>query len=98
LASINDFTNPFSGISEEIYNEVLKCTKGNEKLAQEFSKKAMAALKKVSMVPPVLAVNSMPQISMAMLTQPQLQVNTAGILTYLQKQAIAIKSSTKSLT
>ena len=65
LASINDFTNPFFGISEEIYNEVLKCTKGNEKLAQEFSKKAMAALKKISMVPPVLAVNSMPQISMA---------------------------------
>jgi len=86
IVPINDFTTPFSGISAEIYKEVINCTQGNEKIAHEFTQKAMNALKKISRVSPVLAMHGKPKISQAVFKQPKLQVNPKGILTYLQKQ------------
>ena len=93
LVFINDFSNPYSAISMEIYKEVIKCTQGNEEVATEFTKKAMNAFEKISRTPPVSAVNSLPEISKTLFEQLRLQVNPPGILAYLQKYENGIKSS-----
>jgi hypothetical protein len=89
-----DFTNPFSDISTEIYNEVLNFTQDNKKFAREFTNKALSALEKISRVPPVQAIHGKMRITPAMLEQPHLQVNPTGIRAYLQKQENKIMLST----
>ena len=86
IISCADFINPFSGILTEIYNEVLNCTQGNKRLAHEFTDKAMSALEKISLAPPIPAVHRKLKMNPAMLEQPRLQVNSTGILAYLQRQ------------
>ena len=86
IAPINNSTAPFLGISAEIYNEVYNCTQGNKKIAHEFTQKAMNAFKKITRVPPVLAVRSPPGISQQIFQQPFLQVNPTGISMFLQKE------------
>jgi len=88
---------PFSGISAEIFKEAINCTQGDEKIAHEFTQKAMNALEKISRISPLLAMRCPPRISQAVFKQPTLQVNSKGIFAYLQKQKSAIKSINNNL-
>ena len=92
-----NFINPFSSILPEIYNEVINCTHGNKRLAQEFTDKAISALEKIFLTPPLPAIHRKLKITPAMFEQPRFQVNPTGILAYLQKQtnekAIGIRFS-----
>jgi hypothetical protein len=97
IVPIDDFTTPFSGISAEIYKTVINCTQGNEEFAQKFTKKAMTAFEKISKVPPISAMHSLPKISQAMFEQPRLQVNPTGILAYVKKQENVIQDSNIAL-
>ena len=92
IVPINDFKAPFSSISEEIFKAVLNCTQGNEKIAHEFTQKAMNALEKISRVPLLLATQCPPKIPYQIFEQHMLQINSTGILTYLQKHESAISS------
>jgi len=86
-----DFTNPFSGIATEIYDEVLNCTQSNSQLAKEFTEKAVSALEKVFRIQPLPATHRLPKITQKMFEQHILQVNTAGILAYMQKRGHPIE-------
>ena len=91
-----DFMNPFSGISTEIYNEVMNLTQGNKQFAREFTDKALSALEKISRVPPHPAIHGKMKITPAVLEQPHLQVNFTGIRAYLQRQENIMLSADKA--
>jgi len=91
VVPFTDFTNPFSNITADIYNESLKATCGNSQIAQEFAKKAVTALEKVFRIRPLPATNRPYKINKRMFEQPILQVNPAGILAHLEKERLTIE-------
>ena len=89
----NNLSSYLKDISKEIYNAVIKITQEDEKLAKDFTDKAMSAMVKLFQTPPLKATHCPFRIAQLMRERPRLQINQTGILSYFQNQMANILPS-----